>query len=160
MDIDIWRPRFLRPRRPFRELEEMERLLETPFAGWPFRYRWRRLPSEEVSWSPALDIYEKEDSFTVRAELPGVNMEDIDISVTGDTLTIKGERKPPAGVKDEEYQCCEVCYGSFSRSISMPTAVDPDKIEATYGDGILQLHFLKAKEVKPTKITVKPAKGK
>ena len=89
MDIDIWRPRFLRPRRPFRELEDMERLLDAAFAGWPFRYVWRRLPSEEVSWAPPLEVYEKEDSFTVRVEVPGVKMDEIDISVTGDTLPLK-----------------------------------------------------------------------
>lgn len=160
MDIDIWRPRFLRSRRPFRELEEMEHLLETPFTGSPFRYMWRRLPSEEVSWAPPLEMYEKEDSFTVRVEVPGVKMDDIDISVTGDTLTIKGERKAPAGVKEEEYQCCEVCYGSFTRSVTMQAAVDANKIEATYADGILEVHVPKAKAAKPAKITVKAAKGR
>ena len=79
-------------------------------------------------------MYEKEDSFTVRVEVPGVKMEDIDISMTGDTFTIKGEQKAPAGVKEEEYQCCGVCYGSFTRSVTMPAAVDANKIEATYAN--------------------------
>ena len=125
------------------------------FAGWPFRLMWRRLPAEEMGWVPSVEMYEKGESFIVRAELPGVNKDEIDISVTGDTLTIKGERKPSAEVKEEEYQCYEVCYGSFSRSISMPTAVDADKIEATYQDGILEIRVPKAKEAMPTKIQVK-----
>jgi HSP20 family protein len=157
MAIERWRPRWsIRPWRPFRELEEMERLLETPFT-WPFRL-WRRRPFEEVSWIPPLDMYEKEDSFTVRMELPGVKPEDLDISVTGDTLTIKGEYKPPAEVKEKDYHYCEMCYGSFSRSITMPAAIDANKIEATYENGILEIHLPKAKAAKPAKIEVKAKK--
>ncbi len=155
MVMDIWRPRQLRSWRPFRELEEMERLLESPVANWPLRMTWRRIPGDDTAWAPPIDMYEKEDSFIVRAELPGVNKDDVDISMTGDTLTIKGERKAPADVKAEEYQCCEVCYGSFSRSITLPAAVDANKIEASYGDGILELHLPKVKEAKPTKIQIK-----
>ncbi|MFQ6122532.1 MAG: Hsp20/alpha crystallin family protein [Dehalococcoidales bacterium] len=158
MAMERWRPRWsIRPWRPFRELEELERLLETPFAGWPFRV-WRRRPIEEISWTPALDMYEKEDSFTVRMELPGVKQEDVDISITGDTLTVRGEYKPPAEVKEEEYQYCEMCYGSFSRSITMPAAVDADKIEATFENGILEIHLPKAKAIKPAKIKIKGKK--
>jgi len=155
MVMDVWRPRFGRPWRPFRELDEMERFMEQAFAGWPFRLMWRRLPAEQMAWAPSVEMYEKGESFIVRAELPGVKKEDIDISMVGDTLTIKGERKPPAEVKEEEYQCCEVCYGSFSRSITMPAAVDADKIEANYENGILEIRVPKAKEAMPTKIQVK-----
>ncbi len=84
-----------------------------------------------------------------------MNKDDVDISMTGDTLTIKGERKPPAEVKAEDYQCCEVCYGSFSRSITLPAAVDADKIEASYGDGILELNLPRVKEAIPAKIQIK-----
>jgi HSP20 family protein len=143
-------PTLLRPWRPFRELEEMERLLESPFRWW-----WRRLPADQMAWAPSVDMYEKEDNFMVRVELPGVKKEDIDISVTGDTLTIKGERKPPVDVKEEECQCCEVCYGSFSRAITLPAAVDAGKIEASYEDGILEIGLPKAKKAKLAKIQVK-----
>lgn len=108
-----------------------------------------------MAWAPSIDMYEKEDSFIVRVELPGVNKDDVDISMTGDILTIKGERKPPAEVNEEDYQCCEVCYGSFSRSITLSSAVDIDKIEASYGDGILELHLPKVKEAIPAKIQIK-----
>ena len=110
---------------------------------------------EEMAWAPSMDMYEKENSFIVRAELPSVKLEDVDISIMGDTLTIKGERKAPAEIKEEEYHRCEVCYGTFSRSITMPAAVDPDKIEATYEDGILEVRLPKAKESMPTKIQIK-----
>ncbi|MBA7670210.1 Alpha-crystallin [subsurface metagenome] len=104
-------------------------------------------------------MYEKEDSFTVRIEVPGMKMDEIDISVTGDTLTIKGERTAPAEVKEEEYQCCEVCYGNFTCSVTMPAAADADKIEATYADGILEIHVPKAEAAKPAKVKVKAVKG-
>ena len=150
MVLERWRPGWgITPWRPFTELEEMERLLD-----WP-RRRWWRIPLEEMAWAPSIDMYEKEDSFIVRAELPGVNKEDVDISMSGDTLTIKGERKAPADVKAEEYECCEVCYGSFSRSITMPAAVDSDKIEATYENGILEIRLPKMKEAKPAKVQIK-----
>jgi HSP20 family protein len=152
MVLERWRPPALRPSRTF---DEMERLMDEFSAGWPFRLWWRRIPAEEIVWAPSLDMYEKEDSFIVRAELAGVKKEDIDISITGDTLTIKGERKASAEVKDEEYHRCEVCYGSFSRSITMPAAVDMSKIEATYVDGILEVRLPKAKEAVPAKIEIK-----
>ncbi len=155
MVMDIFRPHQLRSWRPFRELEEMERFLETPSAGWPLRLTWRRVPGNGMAWAPSIDMYEKKDSFIVRVELPGVNKDDVDISMTGDTLTIKGDRKPPTEVKEEDYQCCEVCYGSFSRSITLSSAVDIDKIEASYGDGILELHLPKVREAIPAKIQIK-----
>ena len=75
--------------------------------------------------------------------------------MTGDTLTIKGERKTAPEVRDEQYHRCELCYGAFSRSISMPAAVDMDKIEAAYADGILEVHLPKAKEAMPAKIRIR-----
>jgi len=104
-------------------------------------------------------MFEKEDAFIIRAELPGVKLEDVDISMTGDTLTVKGERKPPADVKEEEYECCEVCYGNFSRSITLPVTVEADKIQATMENGILEMRLPKVPEAKPTKITVKAKKA-
>ena len=155
MVMDILRPRQLRPWRPLGELEEMEHFLEPSSAGWPLRLIWRRVPGNGMAWAPSIDMYEKEDSFVVRAELPVLNEDDVDISMTGDILTIRGERKPPAEVKEEDYQCCEVCYGSFSRSITLSSAVDTDKIEASYENGILELHLLKVKEAIPAKIRIK-----
>jgi HSP20 family protein len=135
----------------------MERFFEAPFAGWRVRPFWLRRATEEIPWAPSLDMYEKADSFTVRLEIPGIKKEDIDVSVQNHTLTIKGERKSPAEGKDEEYQFCEIWYGSFSRSIMLPAAVDAGKIDAQYENGILEIHIPKAKEAKPAKIEVKAA---
>jgi HSP20 family protein len=148
--LERWRPGWrLRPWRPFRELEEMEQRLEEIF-GRP----WRRLPTEERGWAPPIDVFEKEDKFVVKAELPGMKREEIDVSVVGDTLTIKGERKSESEVKEEDYYCSERVYGSFLRSITVPTAVDVEKIEASYENGVLEVSLPKAPEVKPKKVEV------
>ncbi len=100
--------------RPFRELEEMERRFGDLF-GRPFLPAvWRRIPMVEMVWAPAIEVFEKEDKFVVKAELPGMKEEDIDVSVVGDTLTIKGERKAESEVKEEDYY-----------SVSVLTAASP-----------------------------------
>jgi len=125
MVMERWRPgRGLIPWRPFRELEEMERRFEDIF-GRPFLPSVRRrLPIEERGWAPPIEVFEKEDKFVVKAELPGMKEEDIGVSVVGDTLTVKGERKTETEVKEEDYYCCERSYGSFFRSIALPSTVD------------------------------------
>jgi HSP20 family protein len=159
MVMERWRPgRGLVPWRPFSELEEMERRFEDIF-GRPFLPSvWRRIPTMEMGWAPAIEVFEKEDKFVVKAELPGMKEEDIDISVVGDTLTVKGERKTESEVKEEDYYCCERSYGSFSRSIAVPSNVDAKKIEASYEDGVLEVSLPKAPEVKPKKISVSAKK--
>jgi HSP20 family protein len=139
--------------RPFKELEEIERRMED-LVRWPFIPSVRRLPTVERGWTPPIEMFEKEDKFIVRAELPGMKKEEIDVSIVGDTLTIKGERKAETEVKEENYYCCERCYGSFLRSITLPTAIDIKKVEANYQNGVLELVLPKALEVKPQKIEV------
>ena len=155
MVLDRWRGPTLRPWRSPRLFEDMERFFGENLANWPFQAMWRRMPSEEMSWAPAMEVYEKDDDFIIHAELPGMNKDDIDITMTGDTLTIRGERKASEDIREEQYHRCEVCYGSFSRSVVMPAAVDFDKVDATYENGILEIHVPKAKEAKPTKIQIK-----
>jgi len=114
---------------------------------------WRRLPTE-MGWAPAIEMFEKEDKYVIKAELPGMKKEEIDISVIGDTLTIKGERKAETEVKEEDYYCCERSYGSFFRSIALPSTVDADKIKASYEEGVLEVTLPKAVKVKPKKIAL------
>jgi HSP20 family protein len=150
MVLERWRPGWgLRPWRPLRELEEMERRFEEAF-GRP----WRRLPAEERAWAPPIELFEKEDKFVVKADLPGMKREEIDVSMVGDTLTIKGERKTETEVKEEDYYCCERAYGGFLRSITVPAAVDNEKIEASYENGVLEISLPKAPEVKPKKVEI------
>jgi len=151
MAVERWRPFRRRLWDPFRELEEIERF----FEEWPFpRPFWSRRGLVRREWSPALDMFDKGDKIVVKAELPGVNKDDIDISVVGGVLTIKGERKGEEEVRDEDYYCCERYRGTFYRAVQLPADVDVDKIEASYENGILEITLPKVPEVKPKKITV------
>lgn len=155
MVMEKWRPRWgLRTWRPSTDIEELERRFDE-MMGRPFASLWRR-SAVERGWMPPIEMYEKDDHFMVRAELPGMKKEDIDISVVGDTLTIKGERKAEEEVKEDDYYVCERSYGSFQRSLTFPTAVDTKSIEAKFSDGILEVSLPKSQEVKPKKVEIKP----
>jgi HSP20 family protein len=154
MAIERWRPRWgITPWRPFRELEEWERRFDDLFG----RSLWR-LPVEERGWMPAVDVFEKEDRFVVKAELPGMKEDDIDVSVVGDTLSIKGEKKTETEIQEEGYYRCERSYGSFYRSIPLPSNVDANKIEASFEDGVLEVALPKSAKIKPKKIAVSAKK--
>lgn len=105
--------------------------------------------------TPAMDVYETDDDVVVKTALPGVKAEDIDITVTGDTLTIKGQFKEEEDVKEENYIRRERRQGSFMRSIALPTFVDADNAEANFEDGILKLTLPKKPEAKAKSIQVK-----
>ncbi|MEN6357692.1 MAG: Hsp20/alpha crystallin family protein [Armatimonadota bacterium] len=105
------------------------------------------------TWSPVVDIIETQSDLVVRAELPGMNRDDIDIEVTGESLTIRGERKFDEAAKDE-YIRVERPYGPFQRSFSIGVPVQPDKVKASYHDGLLEVTIPKAEETKPKKIKV------
>ncbi len=154
MVLEKWRPGWgMRPWRPFRELEEMEWRFGDVFGRLSLPTVWRQLPAEE-GWAPPIEMFEKEDKFIVKAELPGLKKEEIDVTVVGDTITVKGERKTETEVKEENYYCCERSYGSFFRSVTVPTAVDANKIEASYENGVLEITLPKAPEVKPKKVDI------
>ena len=139
---------------PSREMEEIGRRFEDVF-GRPFLPGiWRVFPSEELVWAPAIDVLEKEDRFVVKVELPGVKEEDVNVTVSGSTLTIEGEKKAESEVKKKGYYYSETSYGSFSRSITIPPTVDASKIEASYDKGVLEITIPKTPEVKPKKIAV------
>jgi HSP20 family protein len=107
---------------------------------------------------PAVDVFEKDDKFVVKAELPGMKENDIDVSVVGDTLCLRGEKKTETEVKDEDYYRCERSYGTFYRSIPIPSNVDANKIEASFDDGILEVTLPKSVKAKPKKIAVSAKK--
>ena len=99
-------------------------------------------------------MLEEKDKYVVKADLPGMKKEDIEVSVTQNMLTIKGERKIEEERKDEGYYYCERRYGSFVRSIALPGSVEVDKIKATYKDGVLTVELPKAEEEKGRKIDI------
>ena len=111
--------------------------------------------SAEQEWLPAFDVSETENEIIVKAELPGMDVKDIDIALTDGLLTIKGERKLEKEDKKENYHRIERQFGSFSRSLNLREKVKADGIEAAYKDGILTVALPKAEESKPKKIEVK-----
>jgi HSP20 family protein len=159
MEMERWRPgKRLIPWRPFRDLEDLERRFDD-ILNWPqLPAVWRRIPTMDMGWAPVVDVFEKEDKFVVKAELPGMKEEDINISVVGETLNIRGERKAEKEVKEDDYYYCERSYGNFSRSLALPSNVDTKKIEANYEDGVLEISLPKTSEVKPKKISVSAKK--
>ncbi len=155
MAIERWRPIWaLGPRRPFRELEEMERLFDHILGRTFFPVASRQLDEEGRRWTPPIELLEKEDKFIAKADLPGMKKEEIDVSVVEGILMIKGQRKAEHEVKEEEYYCSERRYGSFFRLITLPAAVDSEHINATYENGVLEVTLPKAAEVKPKKVEI------
>ena len=105
-------------------------------------------------WAPALDISERKDAYLVTIEVPGVNPDDIDVTLENNLLTIQGERRQAQDSSDERFHRIERAYGVFRRSVSLPTTVQADTIQASYADGVLQLLVPKAEEARPRKIAV------
>ncbi|MGE5072577.1 MAG: Hsp20/alpha crystallin family protein [Anaerolineae bacterium] len=105
---------------------------------------------------PAIDMYQTDDEVVVKAAVPGFKPDDIQISVTGDLLTIRGETQAEEDNKEKAYHVREHRYGTFERTITLPTAVVSDKAQAEFENGILSITLPKAEEVKPKLITVKP----
>ncbi len=159
MAVEKAKPRrALIPVSPFMELDRMERRFENLF-GRSFLPSWWR-GDGGTDWIPATDVFEKDDRYVVKMELPGMKEEDIDVSVVGDNLTIKGEKKSESAVEDSDYFQSECYYGSFMRSVPLPSTVDTSKIEASLENGMLEINLPKVAEVKPKKIAVAKGKGK
>lgn len=137
---------------PAREMvslrEAMDRLFDDAFTS-PLR-----LTSN--SWSvPAVDMYQTDNEIVVKAALPGIKADEVQINVTGEILTIKGEVKQKDEVKEKAYHIREQRWGSFERSIALPTEVVADKAKADFENGVLTITLPKAEEVKPKTIAIK-----
>jgi len=142
------------PWRPFHALEEMQRGLDD-FWSWPMI---RRFPFDGGEFMPAIDMYEKNNQYVVKAELPGLEEKDVDVSVVGDRLTIKGEKKTESEVNEEDYYRSERTYGSFFRSIDLPDDADADKVAANFDNGVLEIDIPKMAAAKPKKVAVSAKK--
>lgn len=110
---------------------------------------------DEKTWLPDLDISETEKEIIVRAEVPGIEKDDIDITLTDGLLTIKGEKKHEDEEKNENYHRVERRYGSFARTLRLPSEVEYDQIDANYKDGVLKLVIAKPEKAEPKKIEIK-----
>ncbi|MFW6184045.1 MAG: Hsp20/alpha crystallin family protein [Chloroflexota bacterium] len=137
---------------PFREMlelrNEMDRLFEGTFPEPQLRRNVR------MTWGPALDVIETEEAFVVKASVPGIAPDDLDITLVDNVLTIKGQRQAEELDEGEIYHLQEHSYGAFSRSITLPVSVEADEVQAQYDNGILHLFVPKTEEVRPRRIPV------
>ncbi len=139
---------------PFRDLvsiqDELSRLFGRTFTGVePVR------PTASGSWMPSMDVYETEGEIVAELELPGIESGDVEVAVEDSTLTVSGRREFSSEVNEESYRRVERRHGSFTRSITLPQAVDADKVEAAFDQGVLTIRVPKVQKVKPKKIEIK-----
>lgn len=140
---------------PFRELASMQDRINRIF-GNAYGQRAEDDMSLRGDWIPSVDIFENDQhQLVLKAELPGIAREDIDVRVENNTLTLKGERKREREVRDEQYHRVERVNGVFSRSFTLPSTVDAASVSADYRDGILTVVLPKREEAKPRQIQVK-----
>ncbi|MBP8125371.1 MAG: Hsp20/alpha crystallin family protein [Caldilineaceae bacterium] len=136
---------------PYREFATMRNLMDRVFED-TFG------PAQSLrtdALSLALDVAEQQDGFVVKASVPGINPDDLDISLTNDVLTIRGETKADTEIDEETYHLRERRVGSFMRSVTLPVPVQADKVDAAYENGVLTLTLPKAEELRPKKIAIK-----
>lgn len=128
---------------------EINRIFEDPFSmSWPSTSLYE-------GWAPPVDIFEDNDKYIVKAEVPGMRKEDLNVSLDGNTLNISGERKAEEEKREGESYRSERYFGHFQRSVTLPMAVKAEKIEASYKDGVLSIQLPKSEEAKPKQIQVK-----
>jgi len=143
------------PRKPDWEIEPFEdafdKMVDRFFRGYPFRGTLK--PFKE--WRPAVDLIERKDHFLLRANLPGITKEDIEISVSDDYISLSGEIKKEMEEKKDNYYRTERYSGSFARTIPLPKEVDTNKVDATLRDGILEVKLPKKKVSKTKKVSIK-----
>jgi HSP20 family protein len=139
---------------PFRELATMQDRVNRVFGDF-----YNRRSEDDLlahgAWVPSVDVYENEQhELVIKAELPEVKREDIDLRIENDMLTLKGEKKMDHEVKDDQYHRIERVYGTFSRSFSLPPTVDVSKVSADYKNGVLEIRLPRREEAKPKQIQV------
>jgi HSP20 family protein len=151
--------RELAPWRPFSDLtrweRDMERMMDSFFdrrmrPWWPERW----FGSEAPMTGPALDVYEDKDDLVVKAELPGLDKDNVEVDLTDHTLIIKGEKKKEEEAKEENYYRSERSYGTFVRTLQLPKDVQADKVKASFKNGILEVRMPKTEEAKAKEIKV------
>jgi len=146
----------LSPWRPFHELERMARRWESPlsrlFEGFEDNY--------DEAFTPAVESYVKNGNLVVRADVPGLELKDLDVSIIGNVLCVKGERKSEHEVKKEDYLHREVSYGAFERRMTLPEGAAADKVKASFKNGVIEITVPLAKETVSKKVPIEEEREK
>jgi len=151
LDLIPWRRRGeLDPFR--RELNELRKEMDSMFGR--FFGEWPSVEPASGAWAPFLDLSETDENLIVRAEVPGISPRDIQISLVGNTLNIRGEKKQEKEQKEENYYRMERSHGSFSRAVSIPCEVEEDKVDARYKDGVLTITMPKTEKARAKEIKI------
>lgn len=135
--------------RPLHPFEEMDRMFASLFPrGWMLPFAWERSPLAEVGIGPEarlprVDVIDRDTEVVVRAEAPGVRKDELEVSLTGNTVTIKGQTAHEEKEEKGDYYRCEISRGSFSRTITLPAEVDAEKAAAEFHDGVLEVRLPK-----------------
>ncbi len=138
---------------PFREFSTLQHRMDRLFRDF-YGPEGREEALTTTTFAPPVDVYEDEHNVTLKIEVPGIEEKDIDVRIENTTLTVHGERKFEKEEKEENYRRVERQYGSFTRSFTLPTTVDPEKVEANYDKGVLKIQLAKKAEAKPKQIKV------
>lgn len=148
------------PRRDIDVFDSMDRVFDTLYRGWmrPFRDllpEWTPLTGRMEFAMPHLDLIERDKEILVRVEIPGVDKKDLKLDLTGDLLTIAGERRLEEETEEGEVHRAEIARGSFTRSIRLPVPVDSERVDADFKDGLLEIHLPKAQVTERRRIEIK-----
>lgn len=142
--------------------KDMERLMEESIGqGWgqhglPFLRRWQALKrAEEWAASPKVDVYEEDNDVVIKTEVPGMEKDEIEISLDGNTLILKGEKKKEEKIEDKDYSYCERYFGAFTRTIELPSEVQADKVTAVLKNGVLIIRLPKLEAAKKKEVKIK-----
>ena len=156
MALQLWRPwrGFARTGSPMNDLRRMERQMEDMFERFATDNP-SALGAEGRTWAPALDVVDRKDEVLVRADLPGLEQKDVHVELQDHTLLLRGERMQEREEKEGDYYCCERWEGRFDRAIPLPAEVDTDKINATFKNGVLEVHLPKTDEARGKKIEIR-----
>ena len=147
MALQRWRPK------------NMEKWFDELFEEPHFPSNWMKMPAFKKlkhieEFSPVVDMYDDKDEIVVKAEIPGMKKEDINVTTTEDSITIKGEMKKEEEVKEDEYYYSERSFGSFSRTLRLPSKIKSNKVDAKFDNGLLEIHMPKAEDAKPKEVKI------
>src|SRR5262245_8137784 len=146
-------PRALEMERWFDRM--IEDFWRRPFPTLLRPERWWPAETGTMIRMPAVDVYEEKDDVVIKAEIPGLSKEDINVQVTDSTLMIKGEKKRDEEIKEDDYYRCERTFGSFTRAVALPSDVKADQVKASFKNGVLEVRLPRTEEAKKKAITVK-----